>query len=104
MIELCVLFTHVDTQLLCFWRQVRASTEIGWGAWSTSVHGFTTEAVPAAPLNLRNVSRTRTSLTLAWDEPLQINGVLIGYSVGGALLCSCRFLYRCDAFRTRALA
>ena len=68
--------------------QVRASTEIGWGAWSTSVHGFTTEAVPAAPLNLRNVSRTRTSLTLAWDEPLQINGVLIGYSVGGAPVCS----------------
>ena len=61
--------------------QVRASTEIGKGDWSTVVHGFTSEAVPSAPRDLRNVSRTRTSVTLTWDQPESINGVLSGYSV-----------------------
>ncbi|XP_041473856.1 protein sidekick-2-like [Lytechinus variegatus] len=67
-------FTEYQASVLCY-------TNPGDGVPSTPVTLMTLEDVPGPVSNLRVSNVYDTSLQISWDEPLEINGVLRGYSI-----------------------
>ncbi|XP_013415221.1 receptor-type tyrosine-protein phosphatase kappa isoform X1 [Lingula anatina] len=61
--------------------QIRAATNQGPGQYSDLVQAVTVEGSPGEPNNLENSSRTDSSLTLRWNEPIKKNGRIMGYKI-----------------------
>ncbi|XP_071504823.1 protein sidekick-2-like [Diadema antillarum] len=67
-------FTQYEAAVLCY-------TSPGDGPMSTPLSLTTLMDVPGPVSNLRLVNIYDTSLEVSWQEPLEVNGVLLGYTI-----------------------
>lgn len=61
--------------------RIRMLSENSKGPWSDSLVNTTLEDAPTPPLNLKAHNITNSSVSLTWDAPETINGVLVKYLV-----------------------
>jgi netrin-G3 ligand len=62
--------------------QLTSSTSVGEGPNTTSIVVLTSEAAPATPPTMLNISaHNSTALNLSWSKPIQPNGIITHYSI-----------------------
>ncbi|XP_072041064.1 receptor-type tyrosine-protein phosphatase T-like [Amphiura filiformis] len=61
--------------------RVQAETSAGRGEWSTTIIAITEERPPGKPADLQGYRDSEYSIRLEWNEPVNTNGVIRGYTI-----------------------